>query len=197
MSLELIIGPMFSGKSTELLRRLNISAEMNLRVLYVNSSLDVRTKESFSTHNPTLTSVGKIKARKIKTLAECDPEDFDVLGVDEAQFIPGLKQEVIRFVEDHSKHVILAGLDGDFNRCRFGEVLDLIPLCDTIDKLAPFCVPCWENSKLSTKALFSQRTVSGKDQVQVGAGNIYRPVCRRCYLKSSSENENLLLKNTS
>ncbi len=66
MSLELIIGPMFSGKSTELLRRLNISAEMNLRVLYVNSSLDVRTKESFSTHNPTLTSVGKIKARKIK-----------------------------------------------------------------------------------------------------------------------------------
>ena len=95
-SLELIIGPMFSGKSTELLRRLNICAEMNLSVVYVNSHLDDRTSTSFSTHNPTMTSVGKIQACKIQDLSECNPNEFDVLGIDEAQFIHNLKIPVRR-----------------------------------------------------------------------------------------------------
>jgi thymidine kinase len=181
MSLELIIGPMFSGKSTELLRRLNIYAERDLKVLYVNSFLDTRTDKDFSTHNPTLKSVGKIKSKKIKSLKECDYKSFDVLGIDEAQFIPDLYKDVIKLVEYYGKYVIVAGLDGDFNRNKFGEVLDLIPICDSVDKLFPFCKKCWETRKIVTKALFSKRITSGKDIIEVGAKDSYIPVCRNCY----------------
>jgi len=182
MSIELIIGPMFSGKSTELLRRLNICAEMDLRVLYVNSSLDNRTSSCFSTHNPTMTSIGKIQAMKALSLKEIDHTTFDVLGIDEAQFIPNLKNDVIEFVEIHEKKVFVAGLDGDFNRNKFGEIIDLVPLCDSIDKLFPFCTGCWKRDKIVKKALFSKRTTSEKSVVSIGAKDIYQPFCRTCYL---------------
>ena len=182
MSIEIIIGPMFSGKSTELLRRLNIRAEMDLRVLYVNSSLDDRTSTSFSTHNPTMTSVGKIKAIKVNSLEGLDPDTFDVIGIDEAQFIPNLKADVVALVESHGKHVLVAGLDGDFNRQKFGEVIELIPVCDSIDKLFPFCTECWSRSRVVEKALFSFRTTSAKSVVSIGDKDGYSPLCRHCYL---------------
>ena len=184
MSLELIFGPMFSGKSTELLRRWNICAEMNLRVLYVNSHLDDRTSDSFSTHNPTMTSVGKIQACKIQTLDEINPKDFDVLGIDEAQFIIPLKDPVIDLVENHNKKVIISGLDGDFERQEFGEILRLIPMCDKVDKLYPFCLTCLEKTGNVKDALFSKRVGGGSDQISVGAKESYRPVCRKCYQES-------------
>lgn len=184
MSIELIIGPMFSGKSTELLRRLNICAEMDLRVLYVNSSLDDRTSTSFSTHNPTMTSVGKIKAIKAASLEGLDPDTFDVIGIDEAQFIPNLKKDVVMLAESYRKQVLIAGLDGDFNRNKFGEIIDLIPLCDSIDKLFPFCTECWKRGGVVKKALFSFRTSDAGTSavVAIGAGDIYSPLCRRCYM---------------
>ncbi|GAG63614.1 unnamed protein product [marine sediment metagenome] len=100
-TLEIIIGPMFSGKSTELLRRLNIYATMKLNVLYVNSSFDDRATTMWSTHNPTMKSIGNIAATKVQNLSELNEEitcvrgeeslkahlsSFDVIGIDEAQF---------------------------------------------------------------------------------------------------------------
>ena len=92
--IDLIIGPMYSAKTTELIRRLTIYAELGLKVLYINSGLDDRdTKEGefFSTHNPTLqfTSLDSAKITSIKTqrlndilISACS---FDIIGIDEAQ----------------------------------------------------------------------------------------------------------------
>ena len=83
MSLEIIIGSMFSGKSTELLRRLNICAEMDLRVLYLNHNFDSRGDKVFSTHNPIIGSIGKINACKVEKIDCVKSENFDVIGIDE------------------------------------------------------------------------------------------------------------------
>ena len=66
--IDLIIGPMFAGKSTELIRRLNIYSELGLKTLYINSSLDKRSDKVFSTHNPSICKIGKIEAKKCKKL---------------------------------------------------------------------------------------------------------------------------------
>ena len=84
MTLELVISCMFSGKTTLLLNRLNTFALTNVRCLYVNSSLDTRG-EIFSTHNPLITSLGSISALKLDTLSPLLNEDYDVIGIDEAQ----------------------------------------------------------------------------------------------------------------
>ena len=202
MALEIIIGPMFSGKSTELLRRLNIYAAMNLNVLYINSSFDDRATTMWSTHNPTMKSIGNIAAVKIQDLTELETEiefrrgeevnkaplsSFDVIGIDEAQFFTGLKDFALGQVEKLHKKVLIAGLNSDFKRAKFGEILDLIPVCDTIDKLTPFCKMCWENSNEHVNALFSMRINSENDSViDVGDSGKYAPVCRKCYLENTT-----------
>jgi len=202
MTLEIIIGPMFSGKSTELLRRLNIYAAMNLRVLYINSSFDDRATTAWSTHNPTMKSLGNITAIKVQDLTDLETEiefrhgeevnkaplaSFDVIGIDEAQFFIGLKDFALGQVENHHKKVLIAGLNSDFKRAKFGEILDLIPVCDTIDKLTPFCKMCWENSNEHVNALFSMRINSENDAViDVGDSGKYAPVCRKCYLENTT-----------
>ena len=142
--IDLIIGPMYSAKTTELIRRLTIYAELGLKVLYINSGLDDRdTKEGefFSTHTPTLqfTSLDSAKITSIKTqrlndilISACS---FDIIGIDEAQLFSDLKIFTISLVERYNKKVIIAGLNGDFRREPFGDILNMIPLCDNISKL--------------------------------------------------------------
>jgi len=131
-----------------------------------------------------MTSVGKIKAIKAASLEGLDPDTFDVIGIDEAQFIPNLKKDVVILAESYRKQVLIAGLDGDFNRNKFGEIIELIPLCDSIDKLFPFCTECWKRHCVVKKALFSFRTSDAGTSavVAIGAGDIYSPLCRGCYL---------------
>jgi thymidine kinase len=78
----------------------------------------------------------------------------------------------------NNKVVYVCGLDGDFERKKFGEILDLIPLCDKVNKLTSLCSIC----KDGTPALFSMRTTNEKEQTVIGSNN-YLPVCRMCYNK--------------
>ena len=83
-------------------------------------------------------------------------------------------------VENHNKIVYICGLDGDFKREKFGEILDLIPYCDKVTKLNSFCSKC-RNGK---KGLFSCRVSKETEQVVIGSDN-YKPLCRKCYLSLS------------
>jgi len=184
--LDLIIGPMYSSKTTELLRRLNIYAAMDLRVLYVNAALDTRNTADFSTHNPTIGSIGNIMSIKVSDLAYIAEflliNKIDVIGIDEAQFMPDLKKYVMNFVEEKKIYVIVAGLSGDHMRNPFGEVLDLIPLCDNLQKLFAYCVSCRRKDGIIREAPFTKRIVAGGDVVLIGGKETYTPVCRDCYL---------------
>lgn len=186
--LGVITGPMFCGKSTELLRRLNISAEMGLKVLYINHSTDTRTVTPFSTHNPSIVSIGKITGIKIEGFDSIkDLDSWDVIGIDEAQFFTGdsdayLRSHIQDWVENRNIHVIVAGLNGDSSRATFGQIPSLLPICDTWDLLSSFCVLCCKNG-IHAPANFTKRIGDSSSVVDIGGKEKYVPVCRDCYLK--------------
>ncbi len=188
-SLELITGPMFSGKSTEILRRLLIDNAIGLRVLYINHSRDIRGSDQFSTHNPLYKErlSGKIKflsTNNIKSVSVLD--NYDVIGIDEAQFFSDLVGTVSLWVDVYHKKVIVAGLTSDFQRCKFGKILDLEPLSDTFTKLHSYCQRCAKSKKI-VNALFTYRTAISKEQISVGGAESYMPVCRKCYHQLKAE----------
>jgi thymidine kinase len=179
-SIDLIIGPMCSGKSSELIRRLNIYSEMDMSVLYVNSACDTRSDSTFSTHNGT---IGKLPFTSIKVdvLDQLDISGYDVIGLDEAQFFKGLKDTVLEWVDGKKKIVLVAGLNGDYNRKPFGEVLDLVSYCDTLTKLNAFCIPCKDRDRTIRPAHFTKRITSDDTTVLIGGKEMYKPVCRECF----------------
>jgi thymidine kinase len=101
--------------------------------------------------------------------------EAEVILINEAQFFNDLKY-VVKDALYNKKKVYLAGLDGDFKREKFGEILDLIPHCDKITKLTSLCGVC----KDGTPGIFSLRLTEEDQQELVGTEN-YVPVCRNCY----------------
>ena len=177
-SIDLIVGPMFSGKTTELFRRLRIFLEADMKVLYINSVLDTRL---FRIHNEITQQVLPSHATT-DTLANIldIAKDYDVIGIDEAQFFDDLVEFSVEIAEKYSRKVIVAGLNSDFRREKFGKISDLLAVCDNITKLYPFCNIC-AKEKLLTPALFSKRISNIGDLISIGSLENYIPVCRKCY----------------
>lgn len=188
-SIDLIIGPMFSGKSTELLRRLVIYKEIFSpeHVLYINCNIDDRSSKNFSTHNSLIKNTEldfmskKVNINSINELF--DIENIKVIGIDEAQMFTDLFSTVMKLVEEKGIKVILSGLNSDCYRNDFGELFKFFSKCDTITKLNPFCKEC-KDSEVIKPAIFSKRVqTENSDQIVIGGSDVYIPVCRKCYLK--------------
>jgi thymidine kinase len=174
---------MYASKTSEVIRRLIIYHDIGKKVLYLNTTLDTRSEEPFSTHNET---IGKVPfhALKTKTLSEQNITNYDVIAIDEAQFFSDLKSCVLRWVDVDKKIVIVAGLNGDYRREQFGQINDLIPHADFITKLTPFCLGCVKQQKMRT-AHFTKRIVCKEGETEnilIGGKEAYIPVCRECYL---------------
>ena len=172
--LELIIGNMFSGKSSELIRRINREKAINKKILVINYSQDNRySTDSVATHDNT-----SVKCLKVSNLIDI-PEDtilkYDSFFIDEGQFFTDLYLNVVSLVETYKKHVVVSGLDGDSNREVFGQLISLIPICDTVDKLRAYCVKCNDG----TYAPFTRKINGSNSQlVDIGGIDKYIPVCR-------------------
>ena len=179
MSLELIIGCMYSGKSTELLRRINrLKTIKNTYIIY-NSVIDIRYGSlGVYTHNKSHEPC-KIVDNLMDQVKTYEYSKADTIFIDEGQFYKDLYEFVKLSVETHNKNVIVLGLDGDSNRNNFGDIHRLLPLCDDIIKLKALCSIC-NNGSLG---IFSKKILSSDSQVDVGSVNKYISVCRRCYLK--------------
>lgn len=175
-SISIIMGCMFSGKSTELIRLANRYKVLEKKVLIVNHKLDERySKNSIATHsNQTLDCLA------VSSLDEIDKSKYkeaDVLIIEEAQFFKNLYTFVVNACENDGKIMIVVGLDGDSNRNEFGEILKLIPICDSVKKLYGLCVMC----KDGTKACFTKRLVDNKNQIFIGSSE-FIAVCRKHYI---------------
>lgn len=193
--LELIIGPMYAGKTSKIIDIYKQCQFCNIPVVVINHSLDTRYDNTMlSTHD-------KIMIPCIKTNKLTDIIDFknkigaegvindekyalkrkvneaDVILINEGQFFGDLC-ECVEHMLKQGKKIYIAGLDGDFERKKFGQIIDLIPLCDKITKLTSLCGIC-KNGNLG---IFSKRLTNEKDQTVIGSDN-YIPVCRRCYEK--------------
>jgi len=191
-TLELILGPMYSGKSTAALLKLAQMADIGFDVLYINHADDVRTTEAqdgvVSTHNSQYTSLSKkINSMKISELKGIDVRNYQYIGVDEGQFFPDLYENVLKWVSVYGKNVIVSSLDGDAYRRKFGQVLDLVPNADSVTKLKAFCDICRESEKKIKPAPFTARLTGGTDAKVVGGRNLYLAMCRECHNKHLTE----------
>lgn len=176
--LELVIGPMFSGKTSHLVDIYKQCTFCNIPVVVINHVIDNRYHdELLSTHDQRM--IPCLKAKNLMDLWGKSEElhAAHTVLINEGQFFPDLA-EAVEAMLAHKQNVYVGGLDGDFERKKFGQILDLIPLCDKVTKLTSLCSSC----KDGTKAIFSKRLTSEKSQTLVGSSN-YIPVCRACYEK--------------
>lgn len=179
MSLEIILGCMYSGKSTEVMRRINRYKVLKKEVMIINNQLDTRYTDGLTgyiaTHDKIKTSC--ISAKILLTLVDTQSfREADVIIVEEAQFFGDLFEFVVNSIDKYNKYVIVSGLSGDSNKKPFGQIIDLIPHAEKITKLSALCLECNDG----TEAHFSKR-ISNKsqNQVLVGSDGDYIAVCRR------------------
>ena len=166
---------MYSGKSTELIRRVNMYRSIGMDVLVVNHDIDNR----YSNLHEIVSHTGdRITGLKVSSLSELKTRKLpSIIAIDEAQFFKDLFDMVLYFVEQKNCKVIVSGLSGDFRRKPFGKILDLIPYSDNVWMSVAYCAVC----KDGTKATFTARMDDNVKQVDVG--NNYKAVCRKCYLR--------------
>ena len=171
--LELFIGPMFSGKTSRLVDIYKQCQFCNIPVAVINHSIDTRY------HDTMLSTHDKVMIPCIKTNCITDILDIltnsQVIIINEGQFFDDLYTTVVSLLSQ-GKKIYVGGLDGDFERKKFGQILDLIPMCDKITKLTSLCSIC----KNGTPGIFSKRLTMETEQTIVGS-DIYIPVCRTCY----------------
>lgn len=182
--LEIIMGCMYSGKSTEVIRRIKRLKTLKKNVMVINNSLDTRYTNGemgfIATHNKECEPC--ISADKLLNLIKTQSyRDADVIIVEEAQFFNDLYDFVVESVDIYSKHVIVSGLDGDSERKPFGDILRLIPHAEKVSKLSALCLECNDG----TEAFFSKRLIyeDMSSQISVGSNDKYIAVCRKHYLK--------------
>jgi len=179
---------MFSGKTTLLIEKLSELHAIGFKVLYINHSFDTRSDKGFSTHSHVIQHLDfdTLYATDLGDLDETILDNYDVIGIDEAQFFNiHIVEFVEKMIEQHNKYLIVAGLIADYNRKRFGYTLDLIPLCDNLYKRYSYCSLCYEK-KIVAKAYFTFRQEKNTEQISVGGDEKYIPLCRKCYINEKS-----------
>ncbi|GAU92008.1 hypothetical protein RvY_04159-2 [Ramazzottius varieornatus] len=170
--IQLIFGPMFSGKTTELLRRVNRYRIAKYKTLLIKFAKDVRyDEECVSTHDRHTGTARKALCLK-ECLAEC--EVHDVIGIDEGQFFPDIL-EVAEALANKGKTVIVAALDGTYQREGFGDIIKLVPKAEKIDKLSAVCIICNED------AAYTRRFTAETAVELIGGADKYMAVCRECF----------------
>lgn len=188
--LKVITGPMFSGKTEELIRILHRSDLAGKKILVVKPRLDVRTEDEIASRRTSdaksreFTKSGSFPARPVETAHELEnliqQERPTILGVDEAQFFqPWLYDylvELLRHRNNTDLMILVAGLDMDAWGKPFGIMPQLMALADEVQKETAICFRC------KKPAIFTQKLVSSNQQVEVGDSEIYEARCRVCHV---------------
>lgn len=183
MSLSLFIGPMYAGKTSELIRQIQRHEILGQNILVINHSINQRYGSSTITTHTKLSYDDCIIMGRIGEVYENEDwkrrfETADVIVIEELQFFPDAYDHVVQWCDVYKKNVIACGLDGDFRRQPFGDVLRLIPHAEKVIKLKALCKRCGDG----TEASFTKRTVADDAQTRVGSDDVYEAVCRKHFL---------------
>jgi thymidine kinase len=180
---------MFSSKTSRLIEIYNKCNFCNIPVVVINHSIDNRYDDELLSSHDKL-KIPCIRTDNLKNTWEKSnyidkngnklniKNESNVILINEGQFFHDLYEVVVDMLK-YNKLVYVCGLDGDFERNKFGPILDLIPICDTVSKLTALCSLC----KNGTPGIFSMRLTNETSQTLVGSDN-YIPVCRSCYKPS-------------
>src|SRR3954470_638679 len=176
--LEVICGPMFCGKSEELIRRLRRATIARYAVVCVKPSIDDRYGGGVISH-----AGSRITARAIS-----DPRELlelrgeaDVIGIDEAQFFDARLVEVCEALAASGLSVICAGLDRDYRGLPFGPMPELLCIADRVTKLQAVCVQCGGDATMSQRLVAGAPAPFDDATVVVGGAERYEARCRACF----------------
>ena len=182
--IEFVTGPMFSGKSEELIRRLKRARIARQRVACYKPDIDLRyhrtsiASHSSQTHEAeTVANVERLRERLHEQL-----EEIDVVGIDEAQFFDETLLKLVMELVHMGKRVVMAGLDTTFTGEPFGAIPQFLAIADEVLKLSAVCMVCGQ------PAIHTQRLGSSQELVVVGAAGVYEARCRRCFEPFLDEN---------
>ncbi|OOQ58144.1 thymidine kinase [Mucilaginibacter pedocola] len=173
-SIEVICGSMFSGKTEELIRRVNRARIAKLNVEIFSPVADTRyDKSALVSHN--LNSIPSKAVDKAASILPLVAGNTQVVGIDEAQFFDDELPQVVSTLANAGVRVIIAGLDMDFKGRPFGRMPELMAMAEAVTKLHAVCVVC------GSPALNSYRLVPNENQILLGEKESYEPRCRNCF----------------
>jgi thymidine kinase len=177
--LEVIFGPMFSGKSEELLRRLRRAEIARQRVVLVKPRVDDRYGVA------RVVSHGGTRMRAVAVTSPYElmrvADGFDVVGIDEVQFFDESIVAVVERLVASGRRVVAAGLDTDFRHRPFGSVPTLVCIAERVDKLQAVCERCGGAATRTQRLSDDVTAPFGGATIQVGGGELYEARCAACY----------------
>lgn len=172
-SIEVVCGSMFSGKTEELIRRVNRARIAKVKVEIFSPVADTRyDKSALVSHN-----LNSIPSKAVSTSADILPlaDHIQVVGIDEAQFFDDGLPQIVQALANSGVRVIIAGLDMDFKGRPFGTMPQLMAIADSVTKLHAVCVKCGQ------QAMYSYRLVPNESQILLGEKESYEARCRNCF----------------
>lgn len=171
--IKLILGPMFSGKSTRLTETVRKYSYKNKKTILVNYAADKRYSDTgkIVTHE-----LVQYDALTCTTLEQKMTElvKYDVIGIDEGQFFSDLVEQCESLC-NQGKIIIVSALSGNFKMEPFGNVAKLISKADKVKLLKAYCYFCHKG------AGFTLRTIRSDEEILIGAAESYRPTCKKCF----------------
>src|SRR5258706_13880673 len=172
--IEVVCGPMFSGKSEELIRRLRRAEIARQRVQIFKPVIDQRySSDHIVSHDDSrIPSVGVNSAAEVEARLDLRTE---VIGIDEAQFLGEAIIPLGVRLADMGRRVLIAGLDTDYLGRPFHPMPELLAVADEITKTLAICMQCGNPAK------HTQRLIQSEDLIVVGAAGLYEARCRRCF----------------
>jgi thymidine kinase len=179
--IEVVVGPMYSGKSEELIRRIKRAKIAKQQVQVFKPVIDNRySKTDVVSHDGVKTEA--ICLHRSSEILRLVKEETEVIAIDEAQFFDDGIIEVCQELADQGRRVVCAGLDMDFRGEPFGPMPELLSIAEFVDKIQAICVVC------GNPATRTQRLIDGKPAgysdpvVLVGAQEAYEARCRKCHI---------------
>ncbi len=177
--LEVVCGPMFSGKSEEMIRRLRRAEIAGQKVVVFKPQIDDRYDAA------DVVSHAGVRMRAIPVGSVADvlqrAEGYDVVGIDEVQFFEATVIEAAQSLADRGVRVICAGLDQDFRRLPFGPMPELLSRAEFVDKLQAVCQCCGGPATTTQRLLDGEPAPYEGETIVVGARDAYEARCRDCH----------------
>jgi thymidine kinase len=178
-SIELIIGCMYSGKTTEFIRHIRAYQTLKTPIFIITHASDTRysAEAHVATHNSHIVPAHHATTHLLPCIEMFHFKEAKVIFLEEAQFQPDLFDFALLAANTFGKKVIICGLDGDFQLNPFEQVVRLIPHAEKVTKMYALCKMCGDG----TPAAFSKRIVQSTERELVGSDGVYEAVCRKHY----------------